>query len=431
MRKLGIFLLILTVGLIFVSCTIPLDWFNNEKPDNIVIKTFFNGDLQQIEFLAYKDGKGGDWKKLDSTTGIYNFKPEATDGNYSIYAVHELYDADSDKTSYDIKIMNLNISELSEIPIYFSTYASTSPEATLMLNFSNEFLGKWAGAYWGKSHGFYDFDKPSYLTNNEVYGVMPGTNDLVILLGDLINKGNYWSRDVINKIFIERGFTISEDEQELNLSLNDFVDIETFVATSTIADTYIESYLLAGGTTSVFNWELPKDHYIKLPASLKSNKDLYLLSLTRNDYSNNIYRFFKIYKSYPNDYEIMDEFPADNWEKPTFINNTFYWTPYDPNINGHKIRFYEASFYNSDYTINWTFLFSNGWLGEADSYEYELPKLNNLAGWNDLWYLQESIDSYQFFDAVAGNNNNLIRYITEPAAGLEKSVFSYGINYSL
>ena len=429
MRKFGIFLLILTVGLIFVSCTIPLDWF--DENEDIIIKTFFNGDLQKIEFLAYKDGKDGDWKKLDSTTGIYNFKPEATDGNYSIYAVHRLYDADSDKTYYDIKIMNLNTSELSEIPIYFSTYASTSPEATLMLNFSDDFQEKWALACWGKCHSFYDFYNPSNLTNNEVNGVMPGTNDLVILLGDLVDKGGYLSRGFINKIFIERGRTIYEGEQELNLSLNDFVDIETFVATSTIADTYIESNLLVGGTTNVFNWELPKDHFIKLPASLKSNKDLYLLSLTRKDYSNNIYRFFKIYKSYPNDYEIMDVFPADNWEKPTFINNTFYWTPYDPNINGHKIRFYEASFDNNDYTINWTFLFSNGWLGEANSYEYELPNLYNLAGWNYLWYPQESIDSYQFFDAVAGNNNNLIRYITEPVAGLEKSIFSYGINYSL
>jgi hypothetical protein len=81
--------------------------------------------------------------------------------------------------------------------------------------------------------------------------------------------------------------------------------------------------------------------------------------------------------------------------------------------------------------LNWTFLFSNGWLGEETSYEYELPNLYNLAGWSYLWYTQESIDSYQFFDAVAGNNNNLIRYITEPVVGLEKSIFSYGKNVSL
>jgi hypothetical protein len=427
MRKLGIFLLILTVGLIFVSCTIPIDWFNDENED-IIIKTFLNGNLQQIEFLAYQDGKDGSWEKLDSTTGIYTFKPEADDGNYSIYAVNEIQ---NNEPMYEIKIMNFNTSELSEIPINFYTYASTSPEATLMLNFNNDFLEKWTGAYWGKCHGFYDFDDPAYLTNNEVYGVMPGTNDLVILLGDLINRGNYWSRDFINKIFIERGFTISEGEQELDLLLNEFVDIETFVATSTIADAYIESNLLVGGTTNVFNWELPEDHFIKLPASLKTDKDLYILSLVNNDYSNNISRLFKIYKSNPNDYEIINVFPADNWEKPTFANNTFYWTPYDPNITGHRMRFYEASLNNDDYTINWTFLFSNGWLGEADSYEYELPKLNNLGGWNDLWYPQEPIDSYQFFDAVAGNNNNLIRYLYEPIAGLEKSIFSYGINSSL
>ena len=35
------------------------------------------------------------------------------------------------------------------------------------------------------------------------------------------------------------------------------------------------------------------------------------------------------------------------------------------------------------------------------------------------------------FDAVAGNNNNLIRYLHDPIAGLEKSIFSYGINSSL
>jgi len=34
MRKLGFFTLILLIGLIFVKCTIPIDWFNDENEDS-------------------------------------------------------------------------------------------------------------------------------------------------------------------------------------------------------------------------------------------------------------------------------------------------------------------------------------------------------------------------------------------------------------
>ena len=426
MKKLGMFILVLAVALFFVSCTISLDGNENGGNHEIVIKTFVDNAQESIYFFAYKDGKDGNWTKLTSTNGKYTFTPQSSDGNYSIYAVHSCYLESVGENEYDIRILNLNKDEGSEIQLYFNTYAyayDESPEATLMLNFSNDFLEKWAGAYWGKCHGFYDFDNPAYLTNNEVYGVMPGTNDLVILLGDSINQGEYWSRGFINKIFIERGFTISEGEQEFNPSLNEFVDIETFSATTTIQDADVWCELLVGGTTNVFTWELPPYTYVKIPSSLKSPKDLYTLSLSSNTYVEDYVAFlgFMVCKSYPNDTETLNTLPSSNWERPICSEYTVSWKPYYPDIPNQEVRFYETCVLSNYFY--WDIVLSAKWLGSADTYEYELPKLEGLEDWNELWYPKISETGFQYFKAIAGNKQDFREYFVKPTAGLEASYF--------
>jgi hypothetical protein len=104
--------LITAVMFIFllVSCVPNV---NGETDDGdtftgILVKSFIEYTQTNIEFVAYKDGKTGDWVKLTGTSGTYQFTPSDGDGNYSIFAVYKAIDPWSDDTLYDIRIMNMN-----------------------------------------------------------------------------------------------------------------------------------------------------------------------------------------------------------------------------------------------------------------------------------------------------------------------------------
>lgn len=424
MKKLNMFILVLAVALFFVSCTIPLDGNGNGGNHEIVIKTFLDNAQESIYFFAYKDGKDGNWTKLTSTNGKYTFTPQSSDGNYSIYAVHSCYLESVGENEYDIQILNLNKDEGSEIQLYFNTYAyDESPEATFLLDFGEDFVGKWASTYWGLNHGFYDFYNSEYLADNELFGVMPGKNDLVILLGDLVDKEGYPYRDYINKIFIERDKVITLGEQHQAVSLSDFKDIETFSATTTIQDADVWCELLVGGTTNVFTWELPSYTYVKIPSSLKSPKDLYMLNLSSNIYVEDYAAFlgFMVCKSYPNDTETLNTLPSSSWGRPICSEYTVTWKPYYPDIPNQEVRFYETCVLSNYFY--WDIVLSAKWLGSADTYEYELPKLEGLEDWNELWYPKISETGFQYFKAIAGNKQDFREYFVKPTAGLEASYF--------
>ncbi|MDY6895989.1 MAG: hypothetical protein SVO01_11325, partial [Thermotogota bacterium] len=140
------------------------------------------------------------------------------------------------------------------------------------------------------------------------------------------------------------------------------------------------------------------------------------------DSENSVYRLFTKFTDYPSDIETLNTLPSPNWEKPVFSENTFTWNQYDPEINNHELRFYNTSLVNTDWTIIWMIVLSPGWLGSADSYEYEIPDLSGLEGWEDLWY--PDVDSYHHFEAVSGNGNDLTKYLDQ-MAGMEESIISY------
>lgn len=424
MKKLGMFILVLAVALFFVSCTISLDGNENGGNHEIVIKTFVNNAQESIYFFAYKDGKDENWTKLTSTNGKYTFTPQSSDGNYSIYAVHSCYLESVGENNYDIRILNLNKDEGSEIQLYFNTYAyDESSEATFLLDFSEDFVGKWARTYWGLNHGFYFFDNSECLADNEFFGViMPGKNDLVILLGDLVDKEGYPCDDT-NKIFIERDKVITLGEQHQAVSLSNFKDIETFSATTTIQDADVQCKLLVGGTTHVFTFELPPYKYVKIPFSLKSPKDLYMLSLSSNTYVEDYAASlgFMVCKNYPNDSETLNTLPSSSWERPICSEYTVSWKPYYPDIPNQEVRFYETCVLSNYFY--WDIVLSAKWLGSADTYEYELPKLEGLEDWNELWYPKISETGFQYFKAISGNKQDFREYFVKPTAGLEASYF--------
>lgn len=421
MRKLSMFFLTLAIGLLFVSCaTLPIggDGTGNDITNDVIINTFIGTARESVEFLAYKDGKDGTWEKLSSTNGVYTFTPESADGNFSIYAVYESYDSWNERDNYDIQIMNLNTTEGKEVPIIFEdsqdTYDATTYDATLTLNFGSDFIGESAGIFYGhaiNSHRFPSFGSEDDLTCT--LPAIPGTYDLVILAGD--------QNEDFSKIYIERNRPITAGTDNEDISWSDFEDFTTYIATTTINDADAWGSLLVGGTTPVFTWFEDNSH-VKIPQSLATSDDLYALELSHNDSENSVYRLFTKFTNYPSDIEILDTLPSSTWEKPAFSDNTFTWNQYDPQISNHELRFYNTSLVNDDWTINWMIVLSSGWLGSADSYEYEIPDLSGLEGWNDLWY--PDVDSYHHFEAVSGTEDDLTKYL-DPIAGMEESIISY------
>jgi hypothetical protein len=407
------FFLILAIGLLFVSCaTLPIDGDGNGDgtTNQVVINTFIGTVRESVEFLAYQDGKDGTWEKLSSTNGVYTFTPESADGNFSIYAVNEWYDSWNEKFNYDIQIMNLNTTEGKEVPITFEYWPDTF-DATLNLNFGNDFIGKSAGLFYGIGHGFPWFDTVDDL----IYPLeaIPGTYDLVILAG---SQGEDFS-----KIYIDRDRSITAGTDNEDISWSDFEYFTTYIATTTTEDANAWGELLVGGTTPVFTW-FEDNSQLKIPQSLATSDDLYALSLSHYDSENSVYRLFTKFTDYPSDIETLNTLPSPNWEKPVFSENTFTWNQYDPEINNHELRFYNTSLVNTDWTIIWMIVLSPGWLGSADSYEYEIPDLSGLEGWEDLWY--PDVDSYHHFEAVSGNENDLTKYLDQ-MAGMEESIISY------
>jgi len=410
------FFLILAIGLLFVSCaTLPIDGDGNGDgtTNQVVINTFIGTVRESVEFLAYQDGKDGTWTKLSSSNGVYTFTPESTDENFSIYAVNKSYDSWNERFNYDIQIMNLNTTEGKEVPITFEYWPDTF-DSTLNLNFGSDFIGKNAGLFYGIGHGF-----PWFSTVDDlIYPLeaIPGIYDLVILAGD---QGEDFS-----KIYIDRDRSITAGTENKDISWSDFADFTTYIATTTINDADAWGELLVGGTTPVFTW-FQDNSQVKIPQSLASSDDLYALSLSHYNSENSVYRLFTKFTDYPSDIETLNTLPSSTWEKPVFSENTFTWNQYDPEINNHELRFYNTSLANNDWTIVWMIVLSSGWLGSVDSYEYEIPNLSDLEGWNDLWYPDsQEVDSYHHFEAVSGNEDDLTKYLDQ-MAGMEESIISY------
>jgi hypothetical protein len=405
--------MILAIGLLFVSCaTLPIDGDGNgdEITNQVVINTFIGLARESVEFLAYQDGKDGTWTKLSSTNGVYTFTPESADGNFSIYAVNEWYDPWNEEFNYDIQVMNLNTTEGKEVPIIFEYWPDTF-DATLNLNFGSEFIGKDAAIFYGLPHGFPSFDSMDDLIFQ--LEAIPGTYDLVILAGD--------QNEDFSKIYIDRDRSIAAGTDNEDISWSDFEDFTTYIATTTINDADAWGSLLVGGTTPIFTW-FEDNSQVKIPQSLSSSDDLYALSLSHYNSENSVYRLFTKFTNYPSDIETLNTLPSTNWATPTFSDNTFTWNQYDPQISNHELRFYNTSLANTDWTIVWMIVLSSGWLGSADSYEYEIPDLSGLEGWNASWY--PDVDSYHHFEAVSGNEDDLTKYLDQ-MDGMEESIISY------
>ena len=408
------FFLILAIGLLFVSCaTLPIDGNGDDITNQVVINTFIGTVRESVEFLAYQDGKDGSWKKLSSTNGVYTFTPESADGNFSIYAVNKWYDPGiwTEEIQYDIQIMNLNTTEGKEVPI---TFWQDTYDSTLNLNFGNEFMGKSAGNFYGTIHGFTSFVSEDDL----IYPLeaIPGTYDLVILAGD--------QEEDFSKIYIERDRSITAGTDNEDISLSEFTDFTTYIATTTINDANAWGELLVGGTTLVNAW-FEGDSQLKIPQSLSSSDDLYVLSLSHYNSENSVYRLFTKYTDHPDNIETLNTLPSSTWEEPVFSENTLTWNQYDPEIDNHELRFYNTFLAKPDWTITWDIVLSSGWLGSANSYEYEIPDLSGLEGWNASWYPDsQEVDSYHDFEAVSGTEDDLTKYL-DPIAGMEESIVSY------
>ena len=387
--------------LIFVSC-IP----ENSASQNTVTVTVYENNVKKSDgFLAYMDGKTGDWKISEYKNGVYSFDLNSPDRNYSIYA------ANSYGTFHTIKIMNYNISDGNYILINFENNFSYTSDSTITLNLDNNFINTDTSLFYGSFHEFPDFSSENNLSH-ETCGLHSGTHDFIIVSGPKSGDPE--------KICIERNKTVLPGAYPETLYYSDLKDIDTYTATSLLKDVYVWGELFAGKSTPVFPYFTTPDKNLRLPDSLKSDDDLYLITLQKY---NDISLSFEIYKTYPESTEIQNTLPSAEWEKPILSDNkTFSWKPYDSKIENHNLKKYEIITSDS-LNSEWYITVSKNWLGDSSQYSYTLP---DLSLWNSSWNPDLEKNSYTF-SAVSGNENNVIKYET-PYSGLEISTASYNIN---
>ena len=414
MKKFLFFVFIFSILVMLVSC-VPNsgndggDDDGDILTDGVIIRSFIEYTQTNIEFVAYKDGKSGDWTKLTGTSGTYQFTPSDGDGNYSIFAVYKAIDPWSDDTLYDIRIMNMNKSEGSLVPLYFDDMTYTY-DATVNLNFSGDFIDKSGAVFFGHQHGFPWFDSTEDLTYPLEY--YESTNDLTILVSPDQSSD-------FNKIYIDRDYDLT-GVKEKDIDYTDFVNFETFVATSTLEDVGTWGDVIVGGNTYLFTW-LEDDKYIRIPDSISSPDDLYEIGVAKSE--NGFYLSNMKFINNPSDIEYMNVLPSSSWSTPTISNNVISWNSYDSGITGQSIRVYTANLMNGDGTISWEITNSIGWLGSSSSYTYQIPDLTGLTGWNNDW-LPTGVIEFSDFTAISTSENDLIQ-ILNPKVGLKMSSISY------
>ena len=415
MKKFILFFLIFTTAILLVSC-IPGQGTddNGDTSGQIVINTLVNNSKTNVEFFAYKDGKSGTWSKLTGSSGKYTFTPEADDGNYSVFVVYEYYNEYQDKYGYEIELINTNKSELTALNVNFEDWSLETNPATININFSNEFIDKYTAMFYGIYHGF-----PSLSSSEDLsyeFMVNNSTKDFAIT-----TTTDY--DDFHDSIYIDRDLVVS-GEITKNITISDFFTLESFIATSTIEGANAWSELLIGGETLVFPY-LEGNNSAKLPDSISNASDLYILEVSKSESGLN--RYFYKYKNTVSDTEYLNTLPSDTWAEPTLTNDasevSLSWDSYDSEITGHETRAYKIGFQSIDYWRTWNITNTTGWLGSSVSYEYNMPDLNGLSGWQDTWY-PENVTGFGSFSAISSNNSNLAFYFN-PIDGYEYSEIIY------
>jgi len=415
MKKFLFFVLIISTAVLFVSCIPGQNVGDDGSPEQIVINTLVNEIETNVKFFAYKDGKSGDWNKLTGSLGRYAFTPEAEDGNYSVFVVYEYYDQYQNKYGYDIEIINANKDELATLNMNFEDWTVETNPATINVNFSYDFLNKYTAMFYGVYHGFHT---PS--GNDDLSYELPvvnGTKDFVITTTtdyDLYH----------DSIYIDRDLEVS-GEVTKNISVSDFVTLETFSATSTLEGVNVWSEILVGGETLVFPY-LEGYSSAKIPNSILDSSDLHILVISENE--SDLYTGIYKYKNSVNSTEYMNTLPSSNWAEPVLTNDSnvvsLSWNNYDSGISTHETRAYQFGVQSSDYLRKWYITNTTGWLGSSNSYNYNMPDLSSLSGWQDIWY-PENVTEFSFFSAITSNNSNFDLYFN-PIDGYE---YGYILRY--
>jgi hypothetical protein len=295
----------------------------------------------------------------------------------------------------------------------FEDWTVETNPATINVNFSNDFVDKYTAMFYGVYHGFHT---PS--GNDDLSYELPvvnGTKDFVIT-----TTTDY--DDYHDSIYIDRDLEVS-GEVTKNISVSDFVTLETFIATSTIEGVNIWSEILVGGETGIFPY-LDGYNNAKLPDSISNSSDLYVLEMSKSELGLDR-RIYK-YKNSVNSTEYMNTLPSSTWAEPVLTNDSnvvsLSWNNYDSGISTHETRAYRIGIQSSDYWRTWYVTNTTGWLGSASSYNYTMPDLSSLSGWQDIWYPENSND-YMNFMAITSNNSNFDLYFN-PIDGYEYGYIS-------
>jgi len=297
----------------------------------------------------------------------------------------------------------------------FEDWTVETNPATINVNFSYDFLNNNTAMFYGIYHTFYT---PS--GNDDLSYELPvvnGTKDFVITTTtdyDLYH----------DSIYIDRDLEVS-GEVTKNISVSDFVTLETFSATSTLEGVNVWSEILVGGETLVLPY-LEGYNSVKIPNSILDSSDLHILVISENE--SDLYTGIYKYKNSVNSTEYMNTLPSSNWAEPVLTNDSnvvsLSWNNYDSGISTHETRAYQFEVQSSDYLRKWYITNTTGWLGSSNSYNYNMPDLSSLSGWQDIWY-PENVTEFSFFSAITSNNSNFDLYFN-PIDGYE---YGYILRY--
>jgi len=346
--KVFLFLTVTTTLFMVISSCVLL------TPPEVVIQTSRAGHPTNAHLVYAKDGLTGSWTKLTGTNGVYKFTVKDPQGLYSI----AIAEPGSPSKPKSVRFFHAKLSETNYVHIdLLPPLSPTTSEdfATLTINIPSGYNGKTLSVFFCDK-----FDYPTVQSNKAVASNLPKAKaDLVIFVGTPASD--------VEKVAIIRNFELNSDK-EITLT-------EDMLKTPESATKFddISVAWLVGGTTGIFFV-----NGIKIPSTLKSDKDLYVPIYS------NLFRGLS-YNEYRKDYPTTTPFATSSINPANFPetgvstsvennNLKIVITPYNPNMTGMNTILYMTYFGYSSSDLPYVAYISSGYLSAVGN-NYEVPKI--------------------------------------------------------
>jgi len=366
-----LFTVVTTVLAFVIFSCVPVT--SGTNPKEVTIQTSRHGHITNAYVVYAKDGLSGTWIKLTGTNGVYKFTVNDSNGLYSV-AVGE------PATEYTIKyayFFNAKLSETNFVPIDVG-YPTQSDAATVTITVPSAYANKYISVFFHHEHRFpfpSESDSKTYVADY----LPKGKADLVIFIG------TPWAETGIEKIAMIRDFELNEDKVVV-ITEAQLKDPESATVFKDISVEW-----LVGGSSYVF--ATPD---VKIPSSLKADKDLYLMNYS--DWTNG-FEYTEYRKNYPTTtpFATSSINPADLPTTPVSTSTTadnlkISLASYSSGLFELSTILYAVEFYSYSEINDWGLpvkdssyivYMSSGYLASLTNNEYIVPKMGgDFAGFD-------------------------------------------------